>query len=141
MSCNVINPAKVSLNGSSSAYGGSISSVSLNFGLLSGGTNATVSLVGDSMSNPANGDGFTLGIMGLDLNMKVAGYTFSSSATGATTLRLTLKDKSHEILDNNFIVRNEEVPAGLTGPVQYIGTKYGTLPNDIAIDMGILQIF
>ena len=138
MSCNVINPAKVSLNGSSSAYGGSISNVSLNFGLLSAGTNATVTLVGSSMSNPTNGDGFTLGIMGLDLNMKIAGYTFSSSATGATTLRLTLKDKSHEILDNNFIVRREEVPAGLEGPIDYIGTKYGTLPNDIAIDMGIL---
>ena len=137
MSCDKINPAVVSLNGASSAYGGSISNLTLNFGTLAEGINATVTLVGGSLTNPTPADGFTVGIMGMKLNMDVAGYGFTSSAAGMSTLRLTLKDKSHSFLDHDFVVRKDEVVGGIAG-LNYLGKKYGPAPNNVASDLGFL---
>tara|TARA_R110000765_G_scaffold399307_1_gene493880 strand:+ start:2227 stop:5133 length:2907 start_codon:yes stop_codon:yes gene_type:complete len=142
MSCTIIDPAKVSLNGATSAYGGVIQKVSLNFGLLSSATTASVTLVqnGDEMlSTPTRGDDFTLGLMGMDMLFKIKGYSMTDSATSATQLTINLSDHSHVFLDQDFIVRKEEFPSSLEAAnVQVIGTKYGTLPEDFMAEYAIL---
>ncbi len=140
MACTIIDPATVSLNGSSYAYGGAISSVSLNFGGLAQSIRASVTLVQSStFSTPSKGDDFDLKIMGANMKMKVGGYSFSNSATQATSLTLNLYDKSNEFLDQDFIALKEEFPTDVNfANVQVLGRKYGTFPNDLLVLAGIL---
>ena len=142
MSCTIIDPATVSLNGGSTAYGGVISKVSLTFGLLSSATMASVTLIQDgstALSTPTRGDDFTLGIMGMDLNFRIKGYSMSDSAGGATQLTINLSDKSHVFLDQNFIALKEEWPNWISMPnVDVIGTKMGTLSGNILVDAGFV---
>ena len=130
MTCEIIDTSKVSLNGSSSAYGGGIQSVSFNIGALSAGHRATVSLVSaGSLSTPSVGDDFTLSILGMNLKMKVGGFSLANSATAIPTLTLNLYDQSNEYLDQDFIQLKEEFPEPPPTNVQVIGKKMGPLPD------------
>ena len=143
MSCTIIDPAKVKLNGGTSAYGGIMSKVSLNFGLLSSATTASITLVQDgttALSTPERGDDFSLEIMGMNLNFRIKGYQMQDSATGATQLTVNLSDMSHVFLDQNFIALKEEWPNWLSSSnVDVIGTKMGTLPNGLLIEAGFVS--
>lgn len=130
MSCEIVDPELVSLNGSSSAYGGSIQSVSFNIGGLSGGHRASVSLASaNSMSTPTKNDGFTLSILGMNLDMKVGGYRLSTSVGSVPTLTLDLYDRSNEYLDKKFIQLKEEYPEPAGSSVDVLGRKMGPLPD------------
>ena len=130
MSCEIINPELVSLNGSNSAYGGSIQSVSFNIGGLNGGHRASISLASkNSMSTPTKNDEFTLSILGMNLDMKVGGYRVSTSVSSPPILTLDLYDKSNEYLDKKFIQLKEEYPEPAGGSVDILGRKMGPLPD------------
>ena len=142
MSCTIIDPDIITLNGGTKAFGGVISKATVNFGLLAGATTASVTVVQDgdtALSTPSRGENFTLTIMGLDLIFRIKGYKLDDSATGATSLTLNLSDTSHVYLDQNFIALKEEWPSGQSqANVDVIGTKMGTLPNDILAEMGFV---
>ena len=143
MSCTIINAAKVKLNGGTSAYGGIMSKVTLNFGLLNSATTASVTLVqnGDTaLSTPQRGDNFSLDIMGMNLNFRIKGYQMQDSASGATQLTVNLSDMSHVFLDQNFIALKEEWPNyQVNDNVDVIGTKMGTLPMSLLIEAGFIS--
>ena len=137
MSCTIIDPAKVTINGGTSVCGGVMSKVSLNFGLLAGATTASITVVQDGaaqLTPPVTGDEFTLDIIGLNLKFVAKGFSMQDSAGSATSLTLNLSDMSHVFLDQNYIALKEEFPNWQSFPhVDVIGTKLGTIP---AIEVG-----
>lgn len=122
MTCDIIPPSAVKLNGTNGAYGGKLTSLSLNFGPIGSEQKASVTLVGRSMSTPGEGDDMTVTIANSTYKMRVGGYTMTSSAAGATTMSLDLRDTSAKFLDNDFVLLGEES-----------GTAIGTTPNNITI--------
>ncbi len=132
MSCNIINPEQVSINGSNSVYGGYIQSLQFNIGALNGGHRASVTLVSEnSISTPSKGDAMNISMMGMDLKMKVGGFSSSSSASSLPSVTLDLYDESNDHLDKSFIVLKEEFPESGSVPdnVKILGRLMGPLPD------------
>ena len=132
MACNIINSKHIKVNGGSTLYGGAITNVSLNFGGLSSGHRASVTVVKQSgdLSTPNSQDAVTITLLGLNLQMHVGGYNKSTSASSATQMTINLYDQSNKFLDHDFIVLAEEFPKlGSTTNIHIIGDKYGTLPH------------
>jgi hypothetical protein len=142
MDCKIITPQGLKINGSTQAYGGQLQSFSMSLSGLESQIKATVSLVGTSLTPPESGDLVVIEARNMVLNFQVGGYNLRASATGATTMELSLYDLSN-ILDNLHLVLREEVPEdGLTpDSVTVIGVKYGPVPeipkNDEGKDYGI----
>lgn len=140
MSCNIISSSHASLNGSCSAYGGSISSATFTPSLLNGQHRATVTLVGESISSPAQGDDLDLSIGSLNLPMVVGSYTITNAAGSMTRLTINLYDKSHQFLDNSFVLLKEDVPDSLASEdIAILGRKKGPHPDIGALEgLGII---
>ena len=132
MSCTIIDPAIIKINGGTSICGGVMSKVSLNFALLAGATTASVTVVQDGatqLTPPVTGDEFTLDIIGMNLKFIAKGFSMQDSAGAATSLTLNLSDMSHVFLDQNYIALKEEFPNWQSFPhVDVIGTKIATFP-------------
>lgn len=130
MSCNIISSSHASINGSCSVYGGSISSATFTPSLLNGQHRATVTVVGKSLSSPAQGDELDLSIGSLNLPMIIGSYTIANSAGSMTRLTLNLYDKSHQFLDNSFVMLKEEIDDALESRnIAILGRKKGPHPD------------
>ena len=140
MTCDILSLKGVTLNGSTSAYGGTLTSFSMSFNGLASQVKATATLVG-ATEGPKAGDAVTVKIMGnTELKMQVGGYDSKSSATAADTMTLTLYDTSNLYLDNRHIVLKEEVPeaGGIPDNVWVMGIKYGPLPSAALAKNGVI---
>ena len=123
MSCNIISASHASINGSSDAYGGYIVSASYMPSTINGYNKASVVLAGTT-STPAGNDEASIGIAGLELNMRVGSITDSVRAGSVSTTTIHYYDNS-QILDNTHVLLKEEVAEGLGA----IGDKYGPRPD------------
>lgn len=123
MSCNIISASHASINGSSDAYGGYIVSASYMPSTINGYNKASVVLAGTT-STPAGNDEASIGIAGLELNMRVGSITDSARAGSVSTTTIHYYDNS-QILDNTHVLLKEEVAEGLGA----IGDKYGPRPD------------
>tara|TARA_R110000824_G_scaffold149738_6_gene320070 strand:+ start:2881 stop:6261 length:3381 start_codon:yes stop_codon:yes gene_type:complete len=133
MSCDIIEPGYVQIDGSDYYLGGAIGGATFNFSDLSSQSTADITLyeTGSGLTTPSQGSSVTVTVMDYTWTMTVSKYTFSSSAKGATQMRVTLTDTSHWSLDQDFIVLNEEFPAAnVNSNCHTVGGKYGTLPED-----------
>lgn len=123
MTCKIISASHASINGSTTAYGGSIVSASYSPSTINGYNRASVTIAG-ATSTPAGNDGASVGIAGLSLNMRVGNVTESARVGSVSTTTIHYYDNS-QILDNEFVFLKEEVPEGLGG----IGDKFGPRPD------------
>ena len=133
MSCDIIEPGYVQIDGSDYYLGGAIGGATFNFSDISSQSTADVTLyeAGNGLTTPSQGSSVTVTVMEYTWTMTVSKYSFSSSAKGATQLRVTLTDTSHWYLDQDFIVLNEEFPANnINTNCHAVGGKYGPLPED-----------
>lgn len=133
MACNIINSKYITINGGNTLYGGAITNLSFNFGGLSTGHKAQISVVkmaSSPLSTPKNQDSVKIQLAGEVFNMHVGGYRLSTNANSPTTLSIDLYDQSNQFLDHDFIVLGEEFPnLGNFKNVHIVGDKYTTLPN------------
>lgn len=134
MTCNIIPPATVKMNGSNGAYGGKLTALTLNFGPIGSEQKASATLVGASMSTPPEGDDMLIQIGGSSFKMRVGGFSMSSSGGGATTMTLDLRDTSAKYLDNNFILLAEQAGAeqgasSTAKNIDFKGGKVGPQPD------------
>ena len=133
MTCNIIRASHASINGSTSAYGGGIVSASYSPSTINGYNRASVTLAG-ATSTPGGGDSASIGIAGLNLNMKVGSVTESARAGSVSMTTINYYDNS-QALDNEFVLLREEVAEGLGA----IGDKYGPRPDvNIVNDLGLI---
>ena len=133
MSCDIIEPGYVQIDGSDYYLGGAIGGATFNFSDISSQSTADITLyqAGGSLTTPTQGGTVTVTVMDYTWNMTVSKYTVSSSAKGATQMRVTLTDTSHKYLDQDFIVLNDEFPAtNANENCHPVGGKYGTIPYD-----------
>ena len=91
MTCNIINPDHAKINGGNSAYGGFLTSVSLNLAGLNGGNSANVTLEGVGLQRPKPGDQITIDIMGQKMKFDIAGFNYHDSADSIPTSTLTFQ--------------------------------------------------
>lgn len=128
MECNIITPAGLKINGGTEAYGGQLQSFAMSLSGLEAQIKATVNLVGTELVIPEAGDLVIIESQNMLLNFQVGGYNISTSATGATTMTLSLYDLSN-VLDNRHIVLREEVPEDGLIPdnITILGVKYGPI--------------
>ena len=132
MTCNIINPDHAKINGGNSAYGGFLTSVSLNLAGLNGGNSANVTLEGVGLQRPKPGDQITIDIMGQKMKFDIAGFNYNDSADSIPTLTLNCQDTSHRYLDHNFIGLRGDIPEGINN-VYALGFKFGKKPNSNAL--------
>jgi len=132
MTCNIINPDHAKINGGNSAYGGFLTSVSLNLAGLNGGNSANVTLEGVGLQRPKPGDKITIDIMGQKMKFDIAGFNYNDSADSIPTLTLNCQDSSHRFLDHKFIGLRGDIPDGIDN-VYALGFKYGKKPNSNAL--------
>lgn len=142
MSCQIIKPGFVTIDGANTYLGGAIGNTTINLSDISGQSTADITLYQQGHTKlraPTPGGKVVLSVMGESWEMTVGKCTMNNATGSATTMRVTLYDRSHEWLDQNFIVLNEEFPDG-TGydNCHLVGGKYGALPNDILAENYIL---
>lgn len=142
MSCQIIKPGFVTIDGANTYLGGAIGNTTINLSDISGQSTADITLYQQGhtkLRTPTPGGRVVLSVMGESWEMTVGKCTMNNATGSATTMRVTLYDRSHEWLDQNFIVLNEEFPDG-TGydNCHLVGGKYGALPNDILAENYIL---
>ena len=142
MSCTIIEPGIISINGSPIYRGGAITNATFNLSTLGSQTTADISFVqagNGRMSTPSRGEDVVMGILGKTFKMQVGKYSMSNQAAAATSMTITLYDLSNRFLDQDFIVLNDEFPTG-TGynNCHPVGGKYGSLPNDLLVENYIL---
>lgn len=133
MSCDIIEPGYVQIDGSDYYLGGAIGGATFNFSDISSQSTADITLyeAGSSLGTPIQGSSVTVTVMNYTWTMTVSKYTSSASAKGATQMRVTLTDTSHWYLDQDFIVLNEEFPAAnVNSNCHVAGGKYGPIPED-----------
>jgi len=133
MTCNIINPDHAKINGGNSAYGGFLTSVSLNLAGLNGGNSANVTLEGVGLQRPKPGDQIIIDIMGQKMKFDIAGFNYNDSADSIPTLTLNCQDTSHRYLDHNFIGLRGDIPEGINN-VYALGFKFGKKPNSNALN-------
>jgi len=134
MTCKIIPPATVRMNGSNGAYGGKLTALTLNFGPIGSEQKASATLVGASMSTPPEGDDMLIQIGSSRFKMRVGGFSMSSSGGGATTMTLDLRDTSAKYLDNNFILLAEQAgekkgASSTAKNIDFKGDKVGPQPD------------
>lgn len=142
MSCDIIKPGFVTIDGATTYLGGAIGNTTINLSDISSQSTADITIYQQGSSKlrrPKAGGKVTLALMGESWEMTVGKYTMSNNTGSATTMRITFYDRSHEWLDQHFIVLNDEFPDG-TGydNCHLAGGKYGSLPNDILAENYIL---
>jgi len=142
MSCDIIKPGFVTIDGATTYLGGAIGNTTINLSDISSQSTADITIYQQGKSKlrtPKAGGKVTLALMGESWEMTVGKYTMSNNTGSATTMRITFYDRSHEWLDQHFIVLNDEFPDG-TGydNCHLAGGKYGSLPNDILAENYIL---
>lgn len=136
MTCEIKDPAKASLNGSTKQYGGILQSLTLNFGDISAKHRATVTFISENgeFSEPQQGDKFSIELLGQNFGeYMVESYSLSEDATSANTLQVNLVDTSHIILDHDFILLKDEFPDVKSSDFSFVGCKYGPIPIEKAV--------
>lgn len=136
MTCEIKDPAKANLNGSTKQYGGILQSLTLNFGDISTKHRATATFISESgeFSDPQQGDKFNIELLDQDFGEYIVeSYSLSEDATSANTLQVNLVDTSHVILDHNFILLKDEFPEFQSSDFSFIGRKYGPIPIEKAV--------
>lgn len=133
MSCNIIPASYATINGSNSVYGGSIVSVDYAPSTINGYNKATVKIVNATTSPGANNSA-KVNVAGLDLNMRVGGFTETVGVGSISSTTINYYDNS-QALDNTHVLLKDEVPPGLGS----IGEKYGPSP-DLAVlrELGLI---
>ena len=124
--CNIIDGQFASINGSTTYCGGNIISASYSPSLINGFNRATVTVAG-ATSTPGGGEGASLSIGDLELDMQVGGSSSQTRVGSYSTMTVNLYDRSNDYLDHSFIFLKEEVPN--EGAPNILGRKRGPSPD------------